>query len=197
MEATKATYREMAGAASGLPGGDYGFAWIPAGAMCATSSTSSSCSAIQPTEALLSATKVGGELMALGDELGKGKAISPNCGAESGPARRLVQHRDRLAMIMKDGALHKLDLASAGRPDRRGIADTACALASRGARRLPRQRTRAAVSAQRTYHLFGERSGSMQNVPRAIRIEVERPDHGRLAGIGAGPVLGVRLRPEP
>jgi imidazolonepropionase-like amidohydrolase len=115
MEATKATYREMKRRdIRVVPGGDYGFAWTPQGTNARDLEHFVKLFGYSPIEALLSATKIGGELMAMGDELGQIKEgyLADLLLVRGNPVQdvSVLQHRDRLAMIMKDGALHKLDL---------------------------------------------------------------------------------------
>ena len=115
MAATKATYREMRKRGIRVvPGGDYGFAWTPQGTNARDLEHFVKLFGWSPMEALLSATKIGGELMALGDELGQ---IREGYRADlllvrGNPLQdvSILQHRENFAMIMKDGALHKLDL---------------------------------------------------------------------------------------
>ena len=120
MEATKATYREMRRRGIRVvPGGDYGFAWTPQGTNARDLEHFVKLFGYTPTEALLSATRVGGELMAMGDELGQVKEgyLADLLLVRGNPVQdvALLQHQHNLAMIMKDGALHKLDLrAQAG-----------------------------------------------------------------------------------
>jgi imidazolonepropionase-like amidohydrolase len=120
MEATKATYREMRKRGIRVvPGGDYGFAWTPQGTNARDLEHFVKLFGYSPTEALLSATKVGGELMAMGDELGQVKEgyLADLLLVRGNPVQdvSILQHQDSLAMIMKDGVAHKLDLrAQAG-----------------------------------------------------------------------------------
>jgi imidazolonepropionase-like amidohydrolase len=115
MEATKATYREMRRRGIRVvPGGDYGFAWTPQGTNARDLEHFVTLFGYTPTEALLAATKVGGELMAQGDELGQVKPgyLADLLLVRGNPVQdvSLLQHQDNLAMIMKDGVAHKLDL---------------------------------------------------------------------------------------
>jgi imidazolonepropionase-like amidohydrolase len=115
MEATKATYREMRRRGIRVvPGGDYGFAWTPQGTNARDLEHFVKLFGYTPTEALLSATKVGGELMAMGDELGQVKEgyLADLLLVRGNPVQdvSLLQHQHNLAMIMKDGVAHKLDL---------------------------------------------------------------------------------------
>ncbi|HEX5078503.1 MAG TPA: amidohydrolase family protein, partial [Geminicoccaceae bacterium] len=120
MEATKATYREMRKRGIRVvPGGDYGFAWTPQGTNARDLEHFVKLFGYTPTEALLSATKIGGELMAMGDELGQVKEgyLADLLLVRGNPVQHvsILQHQHNLAMIMKDGVVHKLDLqAQAG-----------------------------------------------------------------------------------
>ena len=116
MEATKATYREMRKRGIRVvPGGDYGFAWTPQGTNARDLEHFVKLFGYTPMEALLSATKIGGELMALGDELGQVQEgyLADLLLVRGNPVQdvSILQHQANLAMIMKDGVAHKLDLA--------------------------------------------------------------------------------------
>ena len=94
-----------------LPGGDYGFPFNPNGRNARDLEHFVTLFGYTPTEALVAATKLGGELMGMGHELGQ---IRPGYLAdlllvEGDPTRdvRLLQDRKRLVMIMKGGQLHK------------------------------------------------------------------------------------------
>jgi imidazolonepropionase-like amidohydrolase len=118
MEATKATYHEMRKRGIRVvPGGDYGFAWTPQGTNARDLEHFVELFGYSPTEALLSATRIGGELMAMGDELGQVKPgyLADLLMVRGNPVQdvSILQHQANLAMIMKDGALHKLDLGAA------------------------------------------------------------------------------------
>ena len=118
MEATKATYREMRRRGIRVvPGGDYGFAWTPQGTNARDLEHFVKLFGFTPMEALLSATKIGGELMALGDELGQIKEgyLADLLLVRGNPLQdvTLLQHQDNLAMIMKDGIAHKMALGGA------------------------------------------------------------------------------------
>ena len=63
-----------------LIGGDYGFAWTPQGTNAKDIETFVELLGFSPMEAIQAATKYGGEIMGMGDELGMiAKAISPTC----------------------------------------------------------------------------------------------------------------------
>jgi imidazolonepropionase-like amidohydrolase len=115
LEATKTTYREMRKRGIRVvPGGDYGFAWTPQGTNARDLEHFVKLFGYSPMEALLSATKIGGELMAQGDELGQIREgyLADLLLVRGNPLQdvSILQHRENLAMIMKDGACHKLDL---------------------------------------------------------------------------------------
>ncbi|MEM7021383.1 MAG: amidohydrolase family protein [Pseudomonadota bacterium] len=115
MEATKTTYHEMRRRGIRVvPGGDYGFAWTPQGTNARDLEHFVNLFGYTPTEALVAATRLGGELMAMGDELGLVKEgyLADLLLVRGNPVQdvSILQHQDNLAMIMKDGAAHKLDL---------------------------------------------------------------------------------------
>ena len=64
-----------------------------------------------PTEALVAATRLGGELMGMGHELGQIKSgyLADLLLIDGDPTTdvRLLQDRKRIAMIMQGGRLHK------------------------------------------------------------------------------------------
>lgn len=97
-----------------LPGGDYGFPTNPIGKNAHDIELFATLFGFTPAEALTAATKLGGEIMGKGDELG---LIEPGYLADlllvdGDPLRdlRLIQDPDRLVMIMKDGEYHKAPL---------------------------------------------------------------------------------------
>ncbi|MCW2872420.1 amidohydrolase family protein [Actinacidiphila oryziradicis] len=99
-----------------VPGGDYGFAWNPVGRNTRDLELFVDWFGFTPAEALRAATQYGGQVMGMGNELG---LIRPGYLADlvlvdGDPLDdiRIVQDPDRLAVIMKDGKLHK---AAAGR----------------------------------------------------------------------------------
>jgi imidazolonepropionase-like amidohydrolase len=97
-----------------VPGGDYGFAWTPQGTNARDLEHFVKLFGYTPMEALLSATRTGGELMARGDELGQLKEgyLADLLLVRGNPLQdvSILQHQANLAMIMKDGVPHKLDL---------------------------------------------------------------------------------------
>lgn len=93
-----------------LPGGDYGFAWNPVGANARDLEHFVNIIGFTPAEALSAATKLGGQIMGYSD-LGLVKAgfLADLLLVRRNPAKsvKLLQDRDNLLMIMKDGAYHK------------------------------------------------------------------------------------------
>jgi imidazolonepropionase-like amidohydrolase len=94
-----------------LPGGDYGFAWNPHGTYARDLALFVDLLGFSPTETLVAATRMGGEIMGRGDELG---LVKPGYLADlllvaGDPLTdiRCLQSRDALRVIMKDGQLHK------------------------------------------------------------------------------------------
>lgn len=92
-------------------GGDYGFAWTPQGTNARDLDHFVRFFGYSPAEALVCATRYGGELMGLAGELGlvKDGYLADLLLVDGDPTKdvRLLQDRDRLAMIMKDGVIHK------------------------------------------------------------------------------------------
>ncbi len=98
-----------------LPGGDYGFKWNPHGKNARDLSMFVECFGFTPLEAIHAATAQGGELMALGlgpgNELGQMREgyLADLLLVDGDPAQEIeiLQDRDRLLAIMKDGVFHK------------------------------------------------------------------------------------------
>jgi imidazolonepropionase-like amidohydrolase len=102
-----------------LPGGDYGFMWNPHGRNARDLRYFVDLLGFTPMEAIVAATKWGGEIMGMGDELGQIKAgcLADLLVVDGDPLADLAILEDatRLAAIMKDGVFHKLvGPASAG-----------------------------------------------------------------------------------
>lgn len=94
-----------------VPGGDYGFAWNPVGRNARDLELFVDWFGFTPGEALRCATQFGGQVMGMGEELG---LVRPGYLADlvlvdGDPLEdiRILQDRDRLAVVMKDGRLHK------------------------------------------------------------------------------------------
>jgi imidazolonepropionase-like amidohydrolase len=94
-----------------LPGGDYGFRWNPHGRNARDLEFFVELLGFTPMEALVAATKWGGEIMGMRDELGQVRKgfLADLLLVDGDPLADLgiLQDRKRLLAIMKDGALHK------------------------------------------------------------------------------------------
>lgn len=94
-----------------LPGGDYGFAWNPMGTNARDLEHFVNIIGLTPAQALMSATKWGGEIMGMGGELGliKKGYLADLLVVKGDPTQeiRIMQDRDNLLVIMKDGVFHK------------------------------------------------------------------------------------------
>ena len=93
-----------------LPGGDYGFPTSPHGAYARDLALFVDVLGFSPMETLVAATKHGGELMGKPRELGvvRAGALADLLLVDGDPLAdiAILQDRDRLRMIMKDGVLH-------------------------------------------------------------------------------------------
>jgi len=94
-----------------LIGGDYGFAWTPQGTNAKDIETFVDLLGFSPMEAILAATKYGGEIMGMGGELGQIKPgyLADMLLVDGDPIAnvRILQDKTRLLAIMKDGKFHK------------------------------------------------------------------------------------------
>ena len=93
-----------------LPGGDYGFAWNPIGTNARDLEHFVNILGFTPAEALMAATKWGGEIMDMPDlGLVKDSYLADLLLVKGNPVEnlKLFQDRDNLLMIMKDGTYHK------------------------------------------------------------------------------------------
>ncbi len=94
-----------------LPGGDYGFAWAPHGTNAMDLQYLVKYLGMTPMQALVSATRHGGEIMKRGTELGQVRDgfLADLLLVDGDPLSNLgvLLERDRLLAIMKDGAFHK------------------------------------------------------------------------------------------
>ncbi len=94
-----------------LPGGDYGFAWNPIGTNARDLEHFVKLLDFKPMDAIMAATKLGGEIMGMGDELGQIKVgyLADVLLVDGNPLSdvSMLRDRDRLLAIMKDGAFHK------------------------------------------------------------------------------------------
>jgi imidazolonepropionase-like amidohydrolase len=94
-----------------LPGGDYGFAWTPHGTYARDLEYFVDLLGMSPMQAIVSATKLGGEIMLAPNELGliqKGY-LADLLLVDGDPSTNIaiLQDASRLHAIMKDGVFHK------------------------------------------------------------------------------------------
>jgi imidazolonepropionase-like amidohydrolase len=93
-----------------LPGGDYGFAWNPIGTDARDLEHFVNMLGLTPAQALMSATKWGGEIMDIPNlGLVKDGFLADLLLVKGDPTRdiKLLQDRDNLLMVMKDGTYYK------------------------------------------------------------------------------------------
>ncbi|MGZ3341444.1 MAG: amidohydrolase family protein, partial [Reyranella sp.] len=94
-----------------LPGGDYGFAWIPHGSNATDLEYFVKYLGFTPMEAIVAATKLGGEIMMQPRELGQVKEgyLADLLLVDGDPLANiaLLQDKDRILAVMKDGTFHK------------------------------------------------------------------------------------------
>ena len=94
-----------------LPGGDYGFAWNPIGTNARDIEHFVKLLDFKPMDAIMAATKLGGEIMGMGEELGQIKVghLADVLLVDGNPLSdvTMLRDKDRLLAIMKDGAFHK------------------------------------------------------------------------------------------
>jgi imidazolonepropionase-like amidohydrolase len=94
-----------------LPGGDYGFPWTPHGAYARDLALFVDVLGFSPTDTLVAATRHGGELMGRPGELGvlHPGALADLLLVDGDPIAniRILQEKDRLLAIMKDGKFYK------------------------------------------------------------------------------------------
>jgi imidazolonepropionase-like amidohydrolase len=90
-----------------LPGGDYGFAWTPQGTNSKDLQYLVDLVGMTPMEALVSATRLGGEIMGRPEELGQVKPgyLADMILVDGDPVAnlRVLQDKDRILAVMKDG----------------------------------------------------------------------------------------------
>ena len=93
-----------------LPGGDYGFAWNPIGTNARDLEHFVNYLNFTPMEAIVAATKYGGQIMMMGDELGliKEGYLADLLIVDGDPVQdvSILQDASRLLGIMKDGNFH-------------------------------------------------------------------------------------------
>jgi imidazolonepropionase-like amidohydrolase len=94
-----------------LPGGDYGFAWNPIGANARDLEHFVNYLDFTPMEAIVAATKYGGEIMMMESELGQLQEgyLADLLLVDGDPLQEvsILQDKTRLLGIMKDGSFHK------------------------------------------------------------------------------------------
>ena len=90
-------------------GGDYGFAWTPQGTNARDLEHFVNLFGYSPAEALRCATEIGGAMMGLDTGVVREGYLADLLLVDGDPTRdvRILQDRDRIAMIMKDGVFHK------------------------------------------------------------------------------------------
>jgi imidazolonepropionase-like amidohydrolase len=102
-----------------LPGGDYGFSWAPHGTNAMDLQYFVKYLGMTPMEALVSATKYGGEIMLRPNELGQVKEgyLADLLLVDGDPVSNLgvLLDKTKLLAIMKDGVFHKEPEVRAGR----------------------------------------------------------------------------------
>jgi imidazolonepropionase-like amidohydrolase len=102
-----------------LPGGDYGFAWIKHGSNAKDLEYFVRHLGMTPMEALLSATRLGGEMMRKGNELGQLRDgfLADLILVDGDPLANiaLLQDKARILAVMKDGVFHREPEAMPGR----------------------------------------------------------------------------------
>jgi imidazolonepropionase-like amidohydrolase len=94
-----------------LIGGDYGFAWTPQGTNAKDLEYFVDMIGMSPMEAIIAATKYGGQIMGMGEELGMIKEgyLADLLLVDGDPIAnvRILQDKNRILAIMKDGEFHK------------------------------------------------------------------------------------------
>jgi imidazolonepropionase-like amidohydrolase len=94
-----------------LPGGDYGFAWIKHGTNAKDLEYFVKYLGFTPMEALLSATRLGGQIMLRGGELGQVREgyLADLLLVDGDPLANIaiLQDEKRLLAVMKDGEFHE------------------------------------------------------------------------------------------
>ncbi len=94
-----------------LIGGDYGFAWTPHGTNAKDLQYFVEMVGMSPMEAIQAGTKLGGEIMGMGHELGliKEGYLADMLLVDGDPSTdvRVLQDHKRIVAIMQDGAFHK------------------------------------------------------------------------------------------
>jgi imidazolonepropionase-like amidohydrolase len=101
-----------------LPGGDYGFAWLPHGTNARDLEYFVKYVGMSTTDALMSATKEGGRIMMRPNELGQIKEgfLADLLLIDGDPLADItvLQKAERILAVMKDGKFHKVPLVDEG-----------------------------------------------------------------------------------
>ena len=109
-----------------LPGGDYGFAWAPHGENAKDLEYFVKSLGMTPMETIISCTRWGGQMMMKGNELGEVKEgyLADLLLVDGDPLSNIaiLQNRDKLLAIMKDGAFHKMPDVGAAQRFARSVA---------------------------------------------------------------------------
>lgn len=94
-----------------LPGGDYGFAWMPHGDNSKDLQYFVEMVGMSPMEAIVSATRYGGQIMGQPDELGQVREgfLADLILVDGDPLSniRVLQDKKRILAVMKDGQFHR------------------------------------------------------------------------------------------
>ena len=105
-----------------LIGGDYGFAWTPQGTNAKDLEYFVNLVGFSPMEAIVAATKYGGQIMGMSHELGQIKEgyLADLLLVDGDPLAdvRILQDKNRLLAIMKDGEFHRAPPVRASRATR-------------------------------------------------------------------------------
>lgn len=109
-----------------LPGGDYGFAWNPVGKNARDIEHFVKYLGMSPMEAIIAATRWGGELMQMGSELGQIKVgyLADLILVDGDPLAdvRVLQDPSRIMCVMKDGKVEKMTMNQRNAPGYRAAA---------------------------------------------------------------------------
>ncbi|WP_343716263.1 amidohydrolase family protein [Inquilinus sp.] len=113
MEASQRTYAEMRKRGIRVViGGDYGFAWTPQGTNARDVEHFVKLFGYTPSEALQCATRIGGEIMGMGDRLGQVREafLADLILVDGDPLKdiALIHDHGAIRMVMKDGVMHRL-----------------------------------------------------------------------------------------
>jgi imidazolonepropionase-like amidohydrolase len=103
-----------------VPGGDYGLVCTPMGRNARDLELFVTLFGFSPADSLIAATNHGGAMMGRGDELGQLRAgwLADLIVVDGDPLDdiALLQDRDRINLVMKDGQICRNDLPAAGAP---------------------------------------------------------------------------------